>query len=90
MTRQLFIIFTILTFFATPSFAQDDNWGVPLQKPISSHSQEETAEQVWDNEMQGYLYEHYGSTESPEFLNQGSSSNSDFYAGGDPFDSYSY
>lgn len=70
--RYGFLLFALCTlhFAFVPVCADDEqNWGV--QPPSASVlSLRENSEKVWDREEDEFLYENYGSPDSPGFLNR--------------------
>lgn len=67
----LCILFTLYSLLFIPFALADDssNWGIQ-QPQVEKTKQGETSEKVWEKEQSEKLYQDYGSTDSPGFLNR--------------------
>ena len=64
----LFLFLSISLAFADDAPCDNSNWGIQPQK--QSPQKLSAAEKTWDEEEYEYIYENYGSQESPAFLNR--------------------
>jgi len=72
MKKILLLIFCLYILpcyvYADDAPCDNSNWGVQAKPENKTNS--DVSEQVWDGEEENYIYDNYGSEESPAFLNR--------------------